>query len=53
MPQANNYIDSKSNPVSKAKGDQRVVCSGTNTNNEYQQAFLCRKYILCCSYRTQ
>lgn len=52
MPQANNYIDSKSNLVRKAKGDQRVVC-GTNTNNKCQQAFLCRKHILCCSYRTQ
>lgn len=31
VPQANNYIDSKSNLVRKAKGDQRVVCGGTNT----------------------
>lgn len=52
-PQANNYIDFKINLVSKAKGDQRAVCGGTNTSRECQQAFLCGKHILSCSYRMQ
>lgn len=52
-PQANNYIDFKINLVSKAKGDQRFVCGRSNTNNECQQAFLCRNRKGCASYRMQ